>query len=154
VGGLSWVWTILGRVRVVASGRIGAIQPLPDTDVIPLQERFFLGGESTIRSFGQDEAGPTQNGDPIGGEAFVIFNLELRVPLLVLDDLHGAVFFDTGCLTEEVEDIGGGQWDFGIGPGIRYNTPVGPVRLDVGFNPDRGPEDDLFAVHFSIGYPF
>jgi outer membrane protein insertion porin family len=149
----SWVFPLVRGVRLIAAARFGFIDRMADTDVIPIQERYFLGGESTIRSFRQDEAGPKVNGDPIGGEAFTCYNVELRFPLLVLEELHGAAFFDAGTLNENAGDIGDGPYFLGVGGGIRYNTPIGPLRFDVGWNPD--PEDEpSVALHFALGYPF
>jgi outer membrane protein assembly complex protein YaeT len=150
----SWVFPLTGGLRVVAAARAGVIAPFADTQVIPIQERFFLGGESTIRSYRQDEAGPLVNNDPIGGEAFSVYNLELRFPLLVLEDLQGAAFFDTGTVNEEIQDFGGGRYFFGVGLGIRYNTPFGPFRFDAAHNPDREPGEDSFVFHVGLGYPF
>jgi len=150
----SYVMPLPWGLRLVTAARAGIIDRLADTDVIPIQERFFNGGEYTIRSFREDEAGPKSNGEPIGGEAFTSMNVELRFPLFVLDGLQGAVFGDTGTLTEDAKDFGGGRYFFGVGSGLRYNTPVGPFRLDFAWNPDRADGEDLFVVHFGVGYPF
>ena len=140
--------------RVVGSFRAGIIIPLQDTDIIPLQERFFSGGDSSIRSFSKDEAGPKVNGDPIGGEAFTTYNLELRFPLLVAEELRGAIFGDMGTVNEFYEDFGGGRYFYAVGVGIRYNTPVGPLRVDAAYNPDRAEGEEWGEVHFGLGYPF
>ena len=83
-----------------------------------------------------------------------VLNVELRFPLFVLENLRGAVFFDTGTLTAQVGDIGGGRQFFGLGPAVRYKTPLGPVRMDVGWNPDRKRGEPEFLFHFGLGYPF
>ncbi|HVR75965.1 MAG TPA: BamA/TamA family outer membrane protein [Planctomycetota bacterium] len=142
------------ETRFVTAVRAGAIRRLPDTDVIPIQERFFNGGESTVRSFPEDEAGPLIGGEPIGGEAFTVYNVELRVPLGFLEGLQAALFFDVGTLTERAEDLGGGRYFLGVGTGIRYNTPIGPFRFDAAFNPDRQGDENSFAFHVGLGYPF
>ena len=54
----------------------------------------------------------------------------------------------------DVEDYGGGRYFLGVGWGVRYSTPVGPLRLDMGFNPDRASGEDLFVIHFALGFPF
>jgi outer membrane protein insertion porin family len=153
-----WIFPLGAGLRLVPSAKLGAIQRLGTTDVIPIQERFFLGGESSIRSFRQDNAGPQLAGKPLGGEAFLSFSLELRFPipppLPFLAGLDGAVFGDAGTVNERIEDFGGGRYLFGVGVGLRYNTPVGPFRLDLAFNPDRAPGEDLFVLHFGLGYPF
>ncbi len=140
--------------RLVGAGRAGAIARLAGTDVIPIQERFFNGGEYTVRSYRQDEAGDSVGGEPIGGETFTSLSLELRFPLLVLDGLQGAFFLDSGTLTQEMKDFGGGRYYFGLGSGLRYNTPVGPFRFDAAWNPDREKGEDEFVFHLGVGYPF
>lgn len=141
-------------LRLVGAGRAGIIARLAGTDVIPIQERFFNGGEYTIRSFRQDEAGDRIGGEPIGGETFTSLSLELRFPLVFLEGLQGAFFFDSGTLTQEVKDFGGGRYFFGLGCGLRYNTPVGPFRFDAAWNPDREKGEDELAFHLGVGFPF
>jgi outer membrane protein insertion porin family len=154
----SSVWTLplFSGLRLVSSGQLGAIERLEDTDLIPVQERFFLGGEDTIRSFEEDEAGPATGGKPIGGEAFLQLSLELRIPLPFLpflENLEGAVFGDLGTVNEHLSDFGGGRYFFAVGAGLRQETPVGPFRFDVAFNPDRQGDEDEFVLHFGVGYP-
>ena len=155
LSGFSSVVLNLGRgLHLVTMARAGIIQPLAETDSIPIQERFFNGGESSIRSFLQDQASPKSNGEPIGGETFTTMNLELRFPLLILKELQGAAFADTGTCNEEVKEFAGGRYFWGVGGGIRYLTPVGPFRFDMAWNPDRHEGEDSFAFHIALGYPF
>lgn len=141
-------------LRLVGAARAGLIDRLAGTETIPIQERFFNGGEYTIRSYREDEAGDRVGGDPIGGETFTCTSLELRCPLPVLDGLQTALFFDSGTLTQKLSDFGGSRYFLGLGVGLRYNTPVGPFRFDVAWNPDRDPGEDEFAFHLGVGYPF
>ena len=92
-------------------------------------------------------------GQPIGGEAYTIFNLEYLFPL-ALADLRGAVFFDAGNLQSKAEDLGFGDERYGIGAGLRYNLPIGPLRLDYGVNPNPRKNEDFGAFHFSFGFAF
>jgi outer membrane protein insertion porin family len=132
----------------------GLILPLATTDVIPLQERFFNGGENTVRSFEEAQLGPKDSsGNPIGGEAYTVFSVELRRRLK--GKLEGACFWDLGNVTEDHADVfkfdGYGQ---ALGLGLRYSLPVGPIRIDAGWNPNPGESDPTITVHFSLGMAF
>jgi outer membrane protein insertion porin family len=120
---------------------------------IPIDERFFNGGASTVRSFGERELGPHDpKGNPIGGEFFTVFNVEYTFPLY--GELQGAVFFDAGNLLPTSEDPGLDDMRYALGLGLRYKLPIGPIRLDYGFNPDPQRHEDDGAFHFSFGFAF
>jgi len=139
---------------LAASGRTGVIAPFGKTDEIPVTERYFNGGESTVRSFKEDELLPVgASGDPQGGEAATTLNLELR--RAISGNLTGAAFFDWGNVAEEMQDyMSFDGFRPGIGLGLRYLLPIGPVRLDLGYNPTAGGDEDDFVLHFSVGFPF
>ena len=113
---------------------------------IPLPERFFLGGSESHRGFSINQAGPRDpiNGFPVGGEALFFNSLELRVRLV--NDRLGVVFFqDAGNVFSKVKRMRLLKFtqnspldlDFNslaAGMGLRYKTPVGPFRVDVGYN--------------------
>ncbi len=136
------------------SARIGIQQPLADTvsSDIPLPERFFAGGGTSLRGFGLNQAGPRdpQTGFPLGGQALLVFNQEIRFPMRLpwlKERLGGALFYDAGNVFSRARDIslrarpGAAQTLSGelnyfshtIGFGFRYGTPIGPVRLDLGY---------------------
>jgi outer membrane protein assembly factor BamA len=120
---------------------------------IPIDERFFNGGATTVRSFGERDLGPHDpKGNPIGGEFFTVFNVEYTFPLY--GELQGAVFFDAGNLLPTSEEPGVDDMRYALGLGLRYKLPIGPIRLDYGFNPDREPGEDFGAFHFSFGFAF
>jgi len=120
---------------------------------IPIDERFFNGGATTVRSFGERELGPHDNhGHPVGGEFFTVFNVEYTFP--IFGELQGAVFTDAGNLLPTSEDIGLSDMRYAIGGGLRYKLPVGPIRLDYGVNPDPREFEDFGAFHFSFGFAF
>jgi len=143
------------RTVLAAAFRTGVIRPLGPADTIPLQERFFNGGENTVRSFLESELGPADSdGNPLGGEAFHVANLELR-RRLGETHLELALFYDVGDLVAEAADWGHfGDLRSGVGLGLRYILPIGPLRLDVATNPDPHEGEDDFAVHFAIGFAF
>ncbi len=150
-------FTSLGSSVVFArSIRFGAEIPTEGTleSAIPLPERFFAGGGNTLRGFGLNQAGPRDpvTGFPIGGLAELIFNQELRFPMrlpAVGNRLGGTVFYDAGNVFSSVDSItlryspispsNLEYFSHTVGFGIRYPTPVGPVRLDLGYqlNPPK-----------------
>lgn len=153
----------------------GVIVPGRNQITIPIGERYFNGGENTVRSFRQSELGPRDaSGDPLGGMAFNILSIELR--RLLMDNLAVTLFVDYGNISPNLspEEEGGVPFadrqdvidetfsdyfsDFrpALGMGLQYLLPVGPARLDFAWNPDRDAEreEDSFTVHFSIGMAF
>jgi outer membrane protein assembly complex protein YaeT len=136
------------------SWRGGAIAPFAETDSIPIQERFFNGGESTVRAFKEDQLGPVDaDGNPVGGEAFNVFTAEVRVPLA--GRLESALFYDLGNVVLDVGDVGRLE-DYRGGPGLgaRYDLPVGPLRLDLAWNDDPQGGEPAWVLHFSVGFSF
>src|SRR6266478_183802 len=120
---------------------------------IPIDERFFNGGATTVRSFGERDLGPHDNhGHPVGGEFFTVFNVEYTFP--IFGELQGAIFTDAGNLLPTSEDVGLNNMRYAIGAGLRYKLPVGPIRLDYGVNPNPRPDEDFGAFHFSFGFAF
>jgi outer membrane protein assembly complex protein YaeT len=137
----------------------------PVVDVVrdlPASERFFAGGDTTVRGFALDQLGTPgktldENGFPIGGNALVILNAELRVPIAGGFGVVG--FFDTGNVFERTRDVNFGELRSAIGFGLRYRSPVGPIRVDLGFKvnrrlitPDR--LETPTALHISLGQAF
>ncbi len=142
------------RLVLALAWRGGTIEPHGGTGEIPLQERFFNGGENTVRSFKESELGLTDsNGEPLGGEGFQVATLELR--RRVGTNLEFALFYDAGNLVQEAQNL----FDFegirtAVGAGLRYHLPVGPVRLDWGINPDPERDESDSVLHVSIGMSF
>jgi outer membrane protein assembly factor BamA len=100
--------------------------------------------------------GPHENGDPVGGDAYVFASLEYTFPLFV-EVLRGAVFFDVANLTNTFEDMFHDVWRRTVGFGIRFMIPqMGniPVTLDFGFPLKEGPDDERQTVMFDIGRLF
>ena len=145
----------VGRSAVLATSlRVGLIGPYGETPEVPISERFFAGGSTSLRGFDLDLAGPLDpvTNKPLGGNALVILNAELRIP--VSGNFAFAPFYDTGNVFARIKDIGFSRFSNTLGFGVRYKTPFGPLRVDLGFNlsPPTGlPSRQIF---FTIGNPF
>src|SRR5947199_35775 len=147
------------RQSSIAFGaRVGIIHSLTtsgseEATAIPIDERFFNGGATTVRSFAERDLGPHDNhGHPVGGEFFTVFNVEYTFP--ILGELQGAIFTDAGNLLPTSEDIGLSDMRYAVGAGLRYKLPVGPIRLDYGVNPDPHEFEDFGPSHFSFCFAF
>jgi outer membrane protein insertion porin family len=126
--------------RVRGSGPGGAIT---DADrLLPISERFFSGGATTLRGFQFEQAGPQailepRNAEelptlvPLGGDALLVLNFELRYPLT--RQLRLVPFYDLGNVFRRVRDINFKNLTHSIGLGLRFNTPVGPIGVDYGY---------------------
>lgn len=148
------IYRELSKYFILAvSLKSGIAQGFSKTRELPLVERFFLGGRTTVRGYEQDMLGPKgANGSPTGGNAFVLTNLELRTSL---GKNFGLVtFLDGGNVWIKASDIDISEMRYTAGIGIRYNTPVGPIRVDYGHKLDREKGESKGEVHFTIGHAF
>lgn len=138
------------RFVFARSARFGFQTPIGNTvsQEIPLPERFFAGGGNSLRGFGLNQAGPRDptTGFPVGGQAMLIFNQELRFPMrlpFVGSRLGGALFYDAGNVFQNARHItlratppspsDLNYFSHTIGFGFRYGTPIGPVRVDLAY---------------------
>jgi outer membrane protein insertion porin family len=138
---------------VALSAKAGFGQTLRGGPELPIFERFFLGGFSTIRGFSQDSVGPKgSDGTPQGGNAMLLFNAELRVPVYRGFGLVG--FVDAGNVYPQMNDIEPGSLRYSVGIGLRYHTPVGPLRLDYGINVAPRAGERRSELHFTLGHAF
>jgi len=120
---------------------------------VPLQLRWFNGGENSVRSFRESQLGPKDaQGNPTGGEYRNILGAELRFP--IVKTLEGGLFVDAGNVGTRVQDFSLDEMRYGIGAGLRLLLPIGAVRLDAAWNPDQDPGDEEWVLHFSVGYPY
>ena len=171
----------LPRGVILASAlRLGWIRPFGRTrsedgsNPVPISERFFAGGSTSLRGLPQDMAGPLlvdEFGDPIlvddegreaadgrpvalGGNALLVANIELRVPLR--KSLWGTLFYDTGNVFSNFSTIQLSDFSNTFGLGARVGTPVGPIRIDAGYNPNPpdAPGFRNWLFHISLGHAF
>ncbi|HET7219490.1 MAG TPA: POTRA domain-containing protein [Vicinamibacterales bacterium] len=133
--------------------------PLPESvsiEDLPASERFFAGGDTTIRGYALDSVGAPEtisaNGYPTGGNAVLLLNGELRFP--VWREVGAVVFVDGGNVFRRVTEFDFGELRGSVGFGLRYRSPVGPIRVDLGFKMDRRGGEKPTAIHFSLGQAF
>jgi outer membrane protein assembly complex protein YaeT len=150
--------------RLVVANRLqaGSIDPVDDRDDnVPFNKRYFLGGSTSMRGWGRFELSPLSGaGLPIGGLSMLDGSFELRMPVWGKVGLVG--FFDYGNVWNEGWKFELNDLRYDVGPGLRYMTPIGPMRFDFGYqlNPIEGllvngePEKRRWRVHFSIGQAF
>jgi outer membrane protein insertion porin family len=120
---------------------------------VPIFERFFLGGGSTLRGQGTREVGPKdENGAVIGGTSEILFSAELLIP--VFPRFRLVFFFDAGNAYGFGDDFDPTDLRLGAGAGFRFFSPLGPLRLEVGYNLDRQAGEDAYQIHFAVGSPF
>jgi outer membrane protein insertion porin family len=161
VSGEARQYTRVGRSFVWANRvHVGTIDALGGTASVPFFKRYFLGGASSIRGWGRFEVSPLSGfGLPIGGLSMLEGSTEIRKPLF--GKLGGVAFFDFGNVSDRSLDVPT-SLVYAAGPGLRYLTPVGPARIDFGYQLNRipnlkvngKPEARAWRIHFSIGQAF
>ncbi len=149
IGESTWYYPLPYGLTGFVKGRFGVGTGFGGED-LPASERFFLGGPTTVRGFGFRDIGPQDlDENPLGGTSFVQFNLEVgrsfsRVLRLV-------AFMDVGNVYSQDQQFDLGELRRSVGFGVRFITPVGPVRMDWGFKLDRRPGERLVELGFLLG---
>ena len=150
---LAHYWKLPGDTELRLGFRAGIMHPLGDTDVIPVDLRFFSGGSQSVRSFPERELGAAdRRRHPIGGEFYSILNAEYMVPLR--DAFSLAVFADAGNLLPLASEAGFSQMHYAAGLGLRYELPIGPLRVDYGWNLNREAGEPKGTLHIGFGFAF
>ena len=141
------------RMIAALTTSIGIAYGLGDTRELPIVERYFLGGRSSVRGYAQDTLGPKgDDGDPTGGNAFFMASAELRTS--VGWGISIVPFVDCGNVWIDAKDFSLGDLKYTAGLGLRYATPVGPLRVDYGYKLNREKGESMGELHFSIGQAF
>jgi outer membrane protein insertion porin family len=144
---IGWQTVLAGRFKLGFEHSFGSIGD------IPLSERFYSGGEGSVRGYGLRRIGPLSVANqPLGGVSLVEGSLELRRPLFW--KLSGSIFFDCGQVSTHEYRVPVDALQCGYGPGIGMTTPVGPIVLDLGFPTQPHMGDPHWQVYFSIGQWF
>jgi outer membrane protein insertion porin family len=147
------------RLVFALSGRLGLARTLGQGQplLLPLPERFFAGGDSSLRGFDVDFAGPLAPASdgtlhPTGGNALLLGNAEVR-----LDTTHSlsvAAFSDVGNVYSLISDVDLGELRYTAGLGLRYKTSFGPLRVDWGYKLNRLPGEGPYHFHVTVGHAF
>jgi outer membrane protein assembly complex protein YaeT len=162
------------RIVFAGSARLGLAAGFPreivdaegnvqTVDELDTSSRFYAGGDTTIRGFALDAVGVRhtppqpgdtldQNGFPLGGNGVIVLNGEVRVPMR--GGLQGALFVDSGNVYQRVSTIDLSELRTAVGFGMRYKSPVGPIRFDLGFKVNRRPDEQLTAWFITFGQAF
>lgn len=152
LGAFTYYLPVTARSTLSLGARGGIISPL-GSGGLPIDERFFNGGSTTVRSFAELTLGPRdRQGYPLGGQGFTVFNVEYDFPLI--GDLRGAVFVDAGNVVSEAADFGLENMRYAVGAGLRYQLPIGAIRFDYGLNPSPKAGEAQGAFQFAIGVAF
>jgi outer membrane protein insertion porin family len=146
----SWFFPLPLKTVYNLRAQLGSIQPYGGREV-PIYEKFFVGGLTTVRGFEYGMAGPVDRltGEVLGANRILVFNNELVFPLSREIGLRGAVFLDFGK--------GADQWHslfplrIGFGAGIRWFSPFGPIHIDIGFNPNPKQGEKSRVIDFTAG---
>ena len=143
---------LVGGARLVqglGDGRLllradGGASLLDEFETLPPSLRFFAGGDQSVRGYGYQRLGPTdEQGRIIGGRHLMTGSVEYEHP--IRGPWHGAVFLDVGNAYDRLDDV---DFKYGFGAGIRWRSPIGPIRVDIA-RPSDG--RDAFRLHLSMG---
>ncbi|HYA31502.1 MAG TPA: outer membrane protein assembly factor BamA, partial [Thermodesulfovibrionales bacterium] len=144
----AWFFPV-GSTTISLRGRFGYATGLFNK-TLPLYERFYVGGIYTMRGFGFGQAGPKDDrGEYIGGTKELIFNTEYIFPIASDLKLKGVVFFDAGNSYDASEAIG--TLRYSTGSGFRWISPLGPIRVEWGYNLQRKPGESASKIEFTFG---
>jgi len=151
----AWFFPFFWDTAFSVQGKWGYIDQRPGGK-LPVYEKFRLGGMNTVRGFEYGDISPIDpiTGDRIGGEKMMCYNIEFRFPLVEEQGVMGVLFFDAGNVFTKDEDYMFSGIRMGAGAGIRWYSPVGPLRLEWGKNLDPKSGEPSSNWEFTIGTPF
>ena len=157
-------WKPFSRLQIATRIQTGLIIPYGSNPSSPFNFRLYLGGANTVRGWGSrrlsprlEECGEDESCSsiPVGGYTMIQANLEMR--LLLFSDFYLVGFFDMGDVQAVDLTYKLDEWNFSAGPGLRYDSPMGLVRLDLGFrlnDPGVYPDEPVWGIYFGLGEAF
>ncbi|MEM9494816.1 MAG: BamA/TamA family outer membrane protein [Pseudomonadota bacterium] len=140
--------------RFTLAGRVAAGATFAESlSGLPLNRRYFSGGGGSVRGFAFQEAGPLdEDGDPVGGRSLLEGSIEARAD--VTRALQAAAFIDAGSVSDNALPSFSNDYFVSVGAGVRYKTPIGPIRADVAFPLNPRESDRSWQLLIAIGQPF
>ncbi|MFH1489198.1 MAG: outer membrane protein assembly factor BamA [Pseudomonadota bacterium] len=150
-----WFFPLPWKTVFLTAGRWGYVEERSGGK-LPIYQKFRLGGIDTVRGFESYTISPTDpdTGDRIGGEKMMVYNLEYRFPLVKDQGIVGLVFFDAGNVFTQDESFSFSGIRRTAGGGIRWYSPVGPLRIEYGRNLDQREGEDSSNIEFAVGGSF
>ncbi|PIR22024.1 MAG: hypothetical protein COV44_10155 [Deltaproteobacteria bacterium CG11_big_fil_rev_8_21_14_0_20_45_16] len=140
------------NVGLALSLNAGFSEAYSNTSDVPVEKRFRVGGEGSVRGYPEDSIQPVDsNGEALrnGGKSLFFFRTELNIPILSSVDLLG--FLDGGNIYESNSEFRPWELRYGIGSGLRFNTLVGPVKIGYAFILGRKPGEEVGQIYFGVG---
>lgn len=154
--GGNWVLALGGQLGY----GVGLAERSNGTTDLPLFERYFLGGINSVRGFAERSLGTRapskcdtdglncKSTEVIGGEKALVLNSEILFPIMEQYGVRGVAFFDIG---NAFQDFSFGDLRKSVGAGVRWMSPFGPLRVELGFPLNKKPDDETSVLGFSIG---
>ena len=141
------------RFVLAIASRLGANWKYGSTEEIPISQRYYAGGRTTVRGFGENSLGPKGYDDAvIGGDVIFVNNLQLNY--LWTDAVSVHTFLDAGNVYLRDFGVDLGSLSRGAGFGVEYISPIGPIGIDLGFPAPRHPGEDVWRFYFTVGTLF
>jgi outer membrane protein insertion porin family len=154
LGDSAWYFPLFWDTVFMARGRYGFVETLIDKPV-PVGERFYVGGPTTVRGFRYGTAGPVDSQlNALGGTKEMIYNLEYSFPIVPAARLKGVVFYDIGKGFDTYETVRFSGLRQAAGWGFWWLSPIGPLRFEWGYIIKKRPQDQASQFEFSIGAMF
>lgn len=147
-----WYHPVSEDWHLGVGGFANLVMPSGDINELPIDLRVFNGGARSVRSFPERELGPTANGDPYGGDFSWAVNTELSRSLSGV--VQAVAFLDAGGVSGSYPAGQQDDLELAAGLGIRLDLPIGPVRLEYGYNLTKDPGEPSGTFHFAIGSTF